>query len=410
MLSREGAFALNDWAAAPVPPAENARDAGPARDAETALALADALAEAPAGTGALAEAPAGDGVQRPAAHPGRRVALAALAGGVLAVIIVVSRHTLANSLHVLGSADLGWLGAALAVEVVSLSAFGLSRKYLLAANGHPVSFRSVMAITYASNALSLSVPFAGTELSVVYSYRQFRRHGADAPTASWALAVSAIFSTSTLALLLVAGAIAGGASAATAFGFAGAAVYLVPGAGVLLALRYDRVRKLLHDVLAWLAKLSRRVFGKPENGAEGLDHFLDEVSSTHLPRPKYLEVLGLALANWVFDCAALTCAIRAMGQPVPWHSLLLVYGAGAAVGSTGITPGGFGVVELTLTAALTASGLHASKALAAVLAYRLVNFWLVLLGGWVSFAVLEHWPRRGTARQVRARAPKVRAR
>jgi uncharacterized membrane protein YbhN (UPF0104 family) len=75
---------------------------------------------------------------------------------------------------------------------------------------------------------------------------------------------------------------------------------------------------------------------------------------------------------------------------VPWGDLLLVYGAGAAAGSTGVTPGGFAIVELALTAALTASGLHSSAALASVLAYRLVNFWLVLIGGWITMGFLTH--------------------
>jgi hypothetical protein len=68
---------------------------------------------------------------------------------------------------------------------------------------------------------------------------------------------------------------------------------------------------------------------------------------------------------------------------VPWHALLLAYGAGAAVGSTGLTPGGFGLVELAVAAALTAGGLPAAGALASVLAYRLVNFWLVIGTGWL---------------------------
>ena len=311
------------------------------------------------------------------------------------VIIVAGRHTLAQSLHVLAAVNLGWLLIALPVEVASLSAFGLSRTRLLHAgqhrsNGRRITFGQIMTITYASNALSLSVPFAGTELSVVYSYRQFRRYGTDPATTSWSLAVSAIFSTSALAFLLIVGAAAGGWSAGTAAALGGALVYLVPGAAVAGALRYDRVRAVVHNVLARLARVSKRVFGKPENGADGLDIFLEEVSSTRLPVPGYAEVFGLAVGNWAFDCAALACAIRATGEPVPWRQLLLVYGAGAAVGSTGVTPGGFALVELTLTAALVASGLHASHALAAVLAYRLVNFWLVLAWGWVCMAVLAH--------------------
>jgi uncharacterized protein (TIRG00374 family) len=311
------------------------------------------------------------------------------------VIVVWQRRTLARSLHVLGDANLGWLLLALAVEAGSLTAFGLSRRILLRAGGDRVRLRSVMAVTYASNALSQSVPFAGTELAVVYSYRQFRRRGVDAPTTSWALTVSWICSAGGLALLLVAGAIASGATAASAAGFAGAAVYLLPVAGILLALRFTRVRAGLEAVLAKLAAASKQMFGKPEHGADGLEKFLDEVSRTTLPLRGYGAAFGLGVANWALDCATLATAIAAMGEPVPWGGLLLVYGAGAAVGSTGVTPGGFLLVELAMSAALTATGLPSSKAVAAVLAYRVVNFWLVVLGGWITMLLITHPVRLG---------------
>jgi uncharacterized protein (TIRG00374 family) len=325
----------------------------------------------------------------------RRFALTFLASVGVAVIIVWQRHTLASSLHVLGSANLFWLALAVLVEVGSLTAFGLSRRTLLGANGGQIRLRSVMAITYASNALSQSIPFAGTELAVVYSYRQFRRRGLDAATTSWGLTVSWICSVGALALLLVLGAAVSGGTAASAAGFAGAALYLVPVAGILLALRFTRIRAVLHTALSWLAGLSKRVFGKPEHGADGLDTFLDEVSRTTLPVPSYAWAFGMALANWALDCGALAFAIYATGAHVPWADLLLVYGAGAAVGSTGLTPGGFLLVELTMSAALSATGVPAAKAVAAVLAYRVVNFWLVLLGGWIVMAFITHPVLRG---------------
>jgi putative heme transporter len=350
---------------------------------------------APAETEAGAAAPApSDQRPAPARAPRRyrvrRSVLAGLALTVLVAVIVVERHTLAESLHVLAHLNWAWFLLALASEMVSLSAFGLSRLLLIRGNGQPARFGSVMAITYAANALSISVPFAGAELAMVFSYRQFRRHGVDAATTGWMLAVSAIFSTSALALLLVIGALAGNASLASAAGFLGAFVFIIPGVAVLLALRYENVRRFLHQVIAWLVGLSRSIFGVPAHGVDGLDEFLDRVASLRLPWQGYAEVFGLAVLNWTADCGALACAIRATGQPVPWHSLLLVYGAGAVVGSTGITPGGFALVELALTAALTAAGLHRSTALAAVLTYRLVNFWMILIGGWLLMALLVH--------------------
>lgn len=334
--------------------------------------------------------------------PFRRLALTLFVVVAAAIIMVLARHTLAQSLHVLAAASPGWLLLALAAEAVSLTAFGLSRTLLMRANGHQIRLRTVMAITYAAHALGLSVPFAGAELDVAYSYHGFRRAGLDPATTSWALAVSWICSTSGLALLLLVGAIAGTDSAASVAGFVGAAVYLLPAAGVLLALRFDRVRELMRTVLAWLAGLSKRVFGKPSDGAAGVDRFLDEVSSTRLPLPGYARVFGCAVANWAFDCAALALCIRAMGQPVPWDNLLLIYGAGQTVASAGLTPGGLALVELTMTAALHASGLRASAALAAVVAYRVVSFWLVLLGGWITLGFRAH-PLR-SRRSARSRS------
>jgi uncharacterized protein (TIRG00374 family) len=246
-----------------------------------------------------------------------------------------------------------------------------------------------MAITYAGNALSMSVPFAGAQLAAVFSYQQFRRRGLDPALTGWALGISAIASSSALALILIAGAFAGGAPLVTVAGFAAAAVFALPALTVLLALRYPRAREVANRALASLIPLARRVLRKPELDPAVLDEFLTRLASIRLRWPQYVEVFGLAAVNWLADCACLACAIHATGAPIPWRGLVLAYGAGAAVGSTGVTPGGFGLVEVTLTAALVAAGLSTGRALTAVLAYRLINFWLILLAGGISMLVLS---------------------
>ena len=104
---------------------------------------------------------------------------------------------------------------------------------------------------------------------------------------------------------------------------------------------------------------------------------------------------GLALANWLADAAVLAVSIHATGATIPWHDLLLVYGTGIAAQSLNITPGGLGVTEGSLSLALIATGLGASRALAAVLLYRLASFWLVALAGWL----VVFWLRRPRARR-----------
>jgi putative heme transporter len=317
-----------------------------------------------------------------------RALVVLLAVAVLTTVVIVDRHTLAKSLSAIGGLNVLWFVAAIACEAVSLLAFGISRRLLLEADGHHARLGSVMAITYAGNALSMSIPFAGAQLAAVFSYRQFRRRGLDPALTGWALGVSAIASSSALALVLVVGALAGGAPLATAIGFLAAAVFALPAITVILALRYPRARTIANQVLSWVIRLVQRIFHKPLIDPDALDDLLQRLASIRLGWRSYAAVFGLAVANWLFDCGCLACAIKAVGQPVPWHGLLLAYSAGAVAGSTGVTPGGFLIVEAALTAALTAAGLNAGPALGAVLTYRLVNFWMILLGGGIVLIFL----------------------
>lgn len=334
------------------------------------------------------------GPGRPGSGPQRRLrwgraVVVLLAFGVIVTVVIVDRHALGQSLSALGGLDLRWFLLAIVCETISLVAFGLSRRRLLRAGGDQARFSSVMAITYAGNALSMSIPFAGAQLAVVFSYQQFRRRGLDPAVTGWALGVSAIASSSALAIVLVVGAFAGGAPVATAVGFLGAAIFALPAITIILALRYPKARVLANRAIAWAVRLVRRIFHKPGLDPAALDEFLEQLAGIRLRWHQYGEVFALAVVNWLADCACLACAIKATGEPVPWAGLLLAYGAGAVAGSTGVTPGGFLIVEAALTAALAATGMAPGHALAAVLAYRLVNFWMILLGGGVTLIFLR---------------------
>lgn len=330
----------------------------------------------------------GEQEAQPRRHHRARIVVVAFGVAAIATVLVLDRNVLANSLSRVGSLNPLWFALAIVCEFASLSAFGLSRRRLLRADGHQVSFSSVMAITYAGNALSMSIPFAGAELAAVFSYRQFRRRGLDPALTGWALGVSAIASSSALALVLIAGALAAGRPLTTAIGFLGGILFALPAITVILALRFPRVRVIANRFLAWAVRLVQQIIRRPALDQVALDEFLQRLGSIRLSWQGYAEVFGLAVANWLFDCAVLACAIKAVGQPVPWQGLLVAYGAGALAGSTGVTPGGFLIVEATLTAALALAGMTQSYALAAVLVYRLINFWMILVGGGIVLVVL----------------------
>ena len=76
---------------------------------------------------------------------------------------------------------------------------------------------------------------------------------------------------------------------------------------------------------------------------------------------------------------AFVAAVAACGVHLPVASLLAVFLAGSAVGSTAPTPGGLGALEAALVAGLTALGAPAAAAVAGVLSFRLITYWLPII-------------------------------
>jgi undecaprenyl-diphosphatase len=89
---------------------------------------------------------------------------------------------------------------------------------------------------------------------------------------------------------------------------------------------------------------------------------------------------------------ALAAAVAAMGGGPDFAQVGAVYLGSATVAAAAPTPGGLGALEAALVAGLTGVGMDSGAAVAAVLSYRLLTYWLPVLPGWVSFHVLE---RRG---------------
>jgi len=182
--------------------------------------------------------------------------------------------------------------------------------------------------------------------------------------------------------------------------YAGNAIAMVPTVAVLVALRDARIRRALDRLVLATWRVTRRAVHRGSSGAEGtFEELLDRVAALRLPRLQYLEVFALALWNWVADCLCLGIAVLATGADLPWHVIFLAYGAGVAAGSLGLTPGGLGIVEAALTAALVGAGIKADHALAAVLIYRLISFWLVMACGWAVMGVLLRKEYRDGATQ-----------
>ncbi len=318
----------------------------------------------------------------------RSMLLAGIAIVGLAVVGITGRSTLSQSLATFGHLNWAWVPFAVVAELASMGAFARIQRRLLRVGGTKLQLRSVLAVTYAGNAISVSLPLAGPELATGFIYRRYGRLGIDPAVAAWALAVSGVFSSLAFAFVLVGGAIASSSTTASTAGYVAAGIALLPAVVVIVALRYGAARRLLNRMVVRIIRVSRRLFKHPGPDAEfALERFLDRVGSLSLPRLQYVEVLALAVWNWVADCLCLAFAIKATGVQVPWQGLFLAYAAAMTAGSFGLTPGGLGVVEVALSAALLSAGIK-GEALAAVLVYRLISFWLVMSVGWAILALL----------------------
>jgi hypothetical protein len=109
-----------------------------------------------------------------------------------------------------------------------------------------------------------------------------------------------------------------------------------------------------------------------------------------LRRPgKAAQLLGGSAGVTLTYALALAGCLAAFDAQVPLASIVAVYLAGAAVASVSPTPGGLGAMEAALVAGLTAVGASAGPAVAGVLAFRLLTFWLPVLPGWLAYRALR---------------------
>jgi len=124
----------------------------------------------------------------------------------------------------------------------------------------------------------------------------------------------------------------------------------------------------------------------------------ERLGAVRMVRWRWAEVLGLALLNWLYDCAVLITCLLALHISVPWRGIFVVYGLTQVAAALPITPGGIGVVEGTLGALLHAYGVPVEQAVATVVVYRIVSFWGIVPVGWATWVALDVLAKRGRRR------------
>ena len=329
---------------------------------------------------------------RPAARRVWRLVLLA----VLVAMLVVEGFVLGPYLTRAGSAladpDLGWLGFAILAELVSMAAFARMQRRMLHTGGTRVSVRQMVALTYAANAVSVTLP-GGAALSSAYVFRRLRTWGATVPAAGFTVLASGVLSTLAFALLALTCAVLAGSG-----GLSSLLVILaiVAVAAVILVTRRHHGSDILLALASRGLSRANRVLHRPaDTGLAALRQFISELTAIKPRNRDWLAGLWFAALNWIADLICLLASCRAVGAHASTLVLVMVaYIAGMSASGISLLPGGLGVVDAAMIFALTSGGVSVVSATAAVLLYRLVSYALIVALGWIIWTSIWFSDRR----------------
>ncbi|GAA4841398.1 hypothetical protein GCM10023201_34440 [Actinomycetospora corticicola] len=331
-------------------------------------------------------------VRRVASARSTRVVLGALVVTGLVVGCVLIWPTIEAAASALADADPMWVTLAVACEAGSILAFSLLHHRLLRAAAVRVRFRAVVMVTLAANALHLTVP-GGAALSTAYTFRKRRAWGATGPVTTWTMVAGGVAASLALAGIAVGSALVVNGRATTL------GPQLLQLAGVIalgaLIVVVSRRPGLITAAASAGLRLVNRVRRRPrETGVPELVAQIESLALIELDGRGRVVVGLSALSNWLLDISCLAACCVAVGANGMTISLVLVaYAAATAASSLAFLPGGLGLVDGALLAALVAGGVPSHPALAAVLLYRLVSFVGVAAAGWGAWLWVQ---TRGT--------------
>lgn len=323
-----------------------------------------------------------------------RYVLGVVLGIVVLLLLVGKRGELLAAWRQIRHASLGWVLLAVLAEATSLVAFAWLQHRVLRLSGTRITMRALFLLTLANDAIANTVP-GEPAVSSAYRYRYYRRRGATGASAGWTVFTILIAQAIGMSALLLVGVLVALASSTTRGGAGTALVGLVIiiGSGAVLVRR-----DLVLALAAAAVRGARRLTGHPRgNIGARIEATLARMREIPLSRASMIGVAAIAGSVWCCDFLCLICAFGAVHAAIPWNGVLLAYGVAQIVGSFPIVPGGIGIVEGSLAVILAAYGTGRVPAVSAALGFRIVNFWLAIIIGWVSVAVIALLGRRRAA-------------
>ncbi|HEV2361971.1 MAG TPA: YbhN family protein, partial [Acidimicrobiales bacterium] len=310
-------------------------------------------------------------------RPLRHAFFAFLAILVIYVFVIPTLLNARNSLSVLSHINVVWIIVGVLLEAGSLVAYACLTKTVLPLDGDSPSLWTLLRIDMSTLAVTHVLP-GGVGTSSGLGYRLLTSRGVAGPDAGVAMGTQGIGSAVVLNLLLWVALVISIPLNGLQKGYVAAAL-----AGVLLFIFIAALIYLITEGVDVAARIIRAVIRPvPRIDGDKVEAVVRRVGARirdlGSDRKLLRRSFGWAAANWLLDAASLWAFVAAFdrGHFISPVYLFVAYGVGMVLAAIPITPSGLGFTDAAVPAALVGFGLTKNVAYLAVVAWRLVNFWL----------------------------------
>jgi uncharacterized protein (TIRG00374 family) len=296
----------------------------------------------------------------------RGVLFAALVAGVFVVLPRLGglRHDAASLRH----ARPAFVVVAVVAQAVSLGCYALLYRRVLTSLGARLRFRVAADVTLASFLVSHVTPF-GSATGTLLNVSALEEEGIPASTTGEAIGLTTLVSTVALIALFGTGlvATAGRHVSATYLKIAGIAlvlVVLVLAVALVVGAHPGIAERAARRVAGWARHVRRSI--DPDKVAQTSGRLV-RLARSALTGRAFAESYGFASADLLFDLLSLDLMFLAFRYQPGFGPLAVAYAAANIASAIPVTPGGLGVIEVTLVAITVGFGAPRATAVVAVL-------------------------------------------
>jgi uncharacterized protein (TIRG00374 family) len=314
------------------------------------------------------------------------------------------------TLQYISRASYALLGAAVALEIAALAGYANLFRYILRVLDIRMRLREVWAITLSGLAVS-HILSAGGVGGWVVTYNALMKHKVPHGIIFVAIAAQQFFNYVVLwfffALAMIYLVVVRGGDSIIGYLIGIVLIVLILWLTLYGVYLYNRPTRLRIRT-AQLARLVNRIWRREvvkERHVDGwIDNLLIGMRRMTGHRGAFRITLVLACAFWFFDMLCLWCTFQAFGYTIGLGHLLVAYVVAYSIGTLAPTPGGLGAVEGLLIALFVSFGVPSAVAVAVVLVYRIINFWLPIPPGFLAYAIVRPGRRPIAEGEVEAAA------